>query len=71
MILVGKVSKGTVILPPGADLPEGTEVRIEPLTSAASSRRERVAALRKLAASVEGLPADLARDHDHFAALLG
>lgn len=24
MILVGKVFKGTVILPPGADLPEGS-----------------------------------------------
>ena len=31
MILVGKVSKGTVILPPGADLPEGSKVEVRPL----------------------------------------
>ena len=31
MILVGKVSNGTVILPPDAHLPEGAEVEVRPV----------------------------------------
>lgn len=64
MIVVGKVSKGTVILPPDAHLPEGAEVEVRPV--AAGSRHERVDKLRQLAGAVEGLPADLAKNHDHY-----
>jgi hypothetical protein len=33
------VSKGTVVLPPDANLPDGTEVRVEPLTAKPLSER--------------------------------
>jgi hypothetical protein len=66
MIHFGKVSKGTVILPPEAHLPDGTEVRVEPVVHAKTSREERVTALRTIAAGLDGLPDDLARNHDHY-----
>ena len=67
MIFVGKISNDTVLLPPGTHLADGTEVRIEPVAPpAAADRKARVAALRQLAASLDGLPADLAKNHDHY-----
>ncbi len=66
MILFGKVSKGTVILSPEAHLPDGTEVRVEPVVHGKTNRDDRVAALRRIAAGLEGLPDDLARNHDHY-----
>ncbi len=66
MILIGKVSKGTVILPPDARLPDGTEVTIEPVAGLKADRKVRAEELRKIAAGLEGLPADLARNHDHY-----
>ena len=66
MILFGKVSKGTVILSPEAHLPDGTEVRVEPVAGSKTDRGNRVDALRKIAAVMDGLPADLARNHDHY-----
>ncbi len=67
MICVGKISNGAVLLPPGTHFAEGTEVRVEPVVPpAAADRKARVAALRQLAASLDGLPADLAKNHDHY-----
>lgn len=67
MTFVGKISNGAVLLPPGTHLAEGTEVRIEPIAPPPSpERKARVSALRKLAASLDGLPADLAKNHDHY-----
>ena len=61
MSYVGKVIKGTVILPPGTDLPEGTPVRVEPLREEPLAKR-----LKKVIGSVEGLPSDFAENHDAY-----
>jgi hypothetical protein len=63
----GKVQNGVVVLEPGSDLPEGTEVEVQPTTAeadpAAKSLQE---GLLKLAGTVKGLPPDFAKNHDHY-----
>lgn len=63
MTFIGKISHGTVVLPPDANLPEGTRVRVEPLTATARKLTERYASLIGIA---DDLPADLARNLDHY-----
>ena len=63
MTYIGKVSNGTVVLPPDAHLPEGTEVRVEPILPGGRNLAERYAGLIGIA---EDLPADLARNLDHY-----
>jgi hypothetical protein len=63
MTFIGKVTNGAVVLPPGANLPEGTEVRIEPLDPANRNLAERYAGLIGVA---DDLPADLAKNLDHY-----
>jgi hypothetical protein len=57
----GRVSKGTVVLPPDANLPDGTPVRVEPV--AAKTLAER---LKDIIGTVQGGPPDLAENHDHY-----
>ncbi|MGH8247024.1 MAG: hypothetical protein ACREUU_11415 [Gammaproteobacteria bacterium] len=69
MSYTGKVQNGVVVLPPEAHLPEGTEVRVEPLKK--PGRKSRAAdSLSKLllgfAGKAKGLPDDMARNHDHY-----
>lgn len=63
----GKVSGGVVVLEPGVDLPEGAEVRVEvltpPLTSPQTTLGQR---LMKFAGRAQGLPSDMAENHDHY-----
>jgi hypothetical protein len=72
MILVGKVCNGTVILPPGADLPEGSRVEVRPLaaqedqTALAGAVADLTDELVRLSAQTRGLPTDLAAQHDHY-----
>lgn len=67
MTFIGKVSNGSVLLPPGIHLADGTEVQINPIAPPlAPDRKARVAALRQLVASLDDLPADLAKNHDHY-----
>ena len=69
MTCIGKVSEGKVLLPPGVHLPEGAEVELHiderntPVTSASGDFTEN---LLRIAAKIEGLPPDLARNHDHY-----
>ena len=56
---------GTITLPPEAKLPVGTQVRVTPVSSAQDDRPIGQKLL-ELAGSVQGLPADLARNHDHY-----
>jgi hypothetical protein len=68
MTYQGKVSNGVVVLDEGATLPDGTIVRVEPVgqpppATPGGSLAER---LLKLAGTVEDLPPDLARNHDHY-----
>lgn len=67
MTYIGKVHNGTVVLPPGTALPEGAAVAVEPLPLA-GGREARVRAVREIAAALENLPADLAKNHAHYLA---
>lgn len=62
----GRVQNGVVILTDAA-LEDGTEVLVEPISERAAERRPRVyERLAVLAGKARGLPADLARQHDHY-----
>ncbi|MBM4047981.1 MAG: hypothetical protein FJ279_23005 [Planctomycetes bacterium] len=65
MTYYGKVEGGKVVLPPEANLPDGIEVRVEPV-DVPDSRKEFVAELLRIADSISGLPSDLAAQHDHY-----
>lgn len=58
---VGKVTKGTVVLPPEANLPEGTTVRVEPIAPETLATR-----LKRVIGAVHDMPSDLAENHDHY-----
>ena len=65
MTYKGRVENGVVVLDGSARLAEGTVVRVEPVqdTQSLASLRE---GLLKLAGTVEGMPPDMARNHDHY-----
>ena len=65
MICIGKVSKGTVALPKGIDLPDGTEIEMHIPESgpALASFAER---FQNFIGMAEDLPADLAENLDHY-----
>ena len=64
MSYTGKVLNGVVVLPPEARLPEGAEVRVEALLTAAEDPF--VAAVEKLARPRPHLPRDYALNHGHY-----
>jgi len=57
----GKVEKGTVVLPPEANLPDGTEVRVEPVAPKTLAER-----LKHVIGIVHARPPDWAENHDHY-----
>ena len=61
MGFVGRVTKGTVLLPPEANLPEGTPVRVEPIAPQTLTER-----LKDLIGAVHDMPPDWAENHDHY-----
>jgi hypothetical protein len=67
--LTGKVVNGVVILDQPGRLEDGTKVRIQPFAEHpttegdSSSLREM---LLSFAGAVEGLPSDMALNHDHY-----
>jgi len=69
MVYRGHVKGGVVVFENGSP-PEGAPVRVEVVR--ADDRRTPTAAgsiwsrLRKYSGAVSGLPADLARNHDHY-----
>jgi len=64
MTYTGTVKRGVIELEPGASLPEGTVVRVEPVKATPSrSLSER---LRPLIGIAKGLPKDLAENHNHY-----
>jgi hypothetical protein len=67
MSYTGTVENGVVVLPPGVNLPDGTQVRVEPLKR---QRRNRATTagelLLRFAGKAKGLPDDIARNHDHY-----
>ena len=57
------VEKNVIRLPEGTHLPDGTQVRIEPIGSAVRNLAERYATLIGMA---DDLPPDLAENLDHY-----
>jgi len=69
MVYRGIVKNGVVVLGEGADLPDGTEVRIEPIAREESLPEEGptlVEQFRDVIAAVPDLPCDMAEQHDHY-----
>ena len=63
MSCVGKVQNGVVVLPEGAALPDGTFVRVQPVSPEELSLADQ---LLQLAGKAVGLPDDLSRNLDHY-----
>ncbi len=67
--LTGKVVNGVVILDQPGRLEDGTKVRIQPVSEHPNTEGDR-SALREMllsfAGAVEGLPSDMALNHDHY-----
>ena len=69
MVYRGKVRNGVVVLEDGTGLPDGTDVRVEPL-----SRDESIAVdgptlaeqFADVIGTVPDLPSDMAAQHDHY-----
>lgn len=67
--LSGRVVNGTVVLDQPDKLEDGTEVRVRPVTKAESAQDNNGSLsemLLSFAGVIEGLPEDLALNHDHY-----
>lgn len=66
----GTVAGGVIVLDAKAKLPDGTKVEVRPVRAparnTARSRRELLARIDAIAASMPPLPADFAAEHDHY-----
>jgi hypothetical protein len=65
MSVTGIVKNGVIILPPGTNLPEGAEVKVE-TTHLTSEEDALVAAVERLAKPRPQLPNDYALNHGHY-----
>jgi hypothetical protein len=69
MVYRGIVKNGVVVFRQGAELPEGTEVQVEPVARGeiAAERGPTLAEqLSDVIGSVPELPSDMAEQHDHY-----
>jgi hypothetical protein len=69
MVYRGKVKNGVVVLENGTGLPDGTEVRVEPLARDESTAVEGPTLAEQFAdiiGTVPDLPSDMASQHDHY-----
>ena len=70
MELRGKVKDGVVHLDDPASLPDGTEVRVEPVKRKAKAKKKKKESLSEFLmrwkGQAKGLPSDFARNHDHY-----
>ena len=64
MVYRGYVKGGVVVLDPKVELPDGLEVRVEPVPPAV--RKTLAEQLGDLIGSVPDLPPDMAEQHDHY-----
>ena len=65
MSFEGQVLNGVVVLDGGRQLPDGT--RVEVIVREASGQKATLRdRLLRLAGTVDDLPADMARNHDHY-----
>ena len=67
-IFTGQIQNGVIVLDEGTpSIPEGTRLRIEPIPSTPSGRSRSLAErLSSVIGKAEGLPPDLADQHDHY-----
>jgi hypothetical protein len=71
MTYAGTIKQGVVVLEPGVVLAEGTRVTVStsepaPQESVRQPPRTVYERLKPLIGAVEGLPRDLAENHDHY-----
>jgi hypothetical protein len=69
MSLEGRIHEGTVIFDAPVSLPEGTRVRVEPVSEPPEQSGDGESLLDILGdvvGSIDDLPADLAEQHDHY-----
>lgn len=62
MTYKGVVKQGAVILDRQIDLPDGTEVQVQPLEEGPTWAE----VFKDIIGKAEGLPSDFARNHDHY-----
>jgi hypothetical protein len=67
----GKYKNGTVVLPDGVDIPEGAEVEVTPIHtkpngSTGQSDSSFYERYKEFISVLDGLPSDLAENHDHY-----
>ena len=65
MSITAVIEKGMIKLPKDAPWPSGTVVRIE-LVETPVAPRNLGQRLKPFSGSAKGLPADMARNHDHY-----
>jgi hypothetical protein len=61
----GRVQNGVIVLDDPGKLPDGAEVEVRPIGQAGQTRTlyDR---LKNVIGTAEGLPSDLAENHDHY-----
>lgn len=64
MSFQGHIENGKVIFDEPVSLPEGTEVRVEPV--AVSARKTLAERFKNVIGTGVDLPEDLAKNHDHY-----
>ena len=62
----GHIKDGVVILNDAPFFPDGTEVQVQIMKPAHATTSSLGQRLMKYAGKAEGLPTDLARNHDHY-----
>jgi hypothetical protein len=62
----GQVKNGVVVLEGNPPLAEGTHVRVEAVEAVAEATETLGQKLLRHAGTVEGLPTDMAHNHDHY-----
>ena len=70
MIYRGRVKNGVVVLDADAKLPDGTEVKVEPVETTAVDVESQMPTLyerfKDVIGKANGLPEDFAEQHDHY-----
>jgi hypothetical protein len=68
MSLSGIIHNGVVVLDSGCPLPDGTRVEVVPKAeeTRAAENGPTLLGLLELAGTVDDLPPDMARNHDHY-----
>jgi hypothetical protein len=65
MVYHGHIENGMIVLDATTSLPEGAEVQVA-IVSPSTQESTLGSRLMKFAGKLEGLPSDLARNHDHY-----